>query len=591
MLKNMKIATRLFLVLGLLSVLLIAVGVFGLRGMEATSAGLESVYANQVVALKQIKAVYDSYTVRVIDPAHKVRNGNLSWAEARQLVDDTPRIIAENWEGYSASKMVEEEKRLVAQARPLFLKADAAVDRLRQILKAEDQEALSKFVVGEMYPSIEPLIEVLDKLVTIQLKVAEREYQEAARLYETTRNAALLVIILGVLLAIFYGLFTIRSITRPLGIAVDAARRVSEGNVSLKIDGESSTDEPGQLLTAMRDMIRTQREMATVADKLAAGDLTVKVNPRSEEDALGLAFSSMVEKLCRTISEVRAAASALASASAQVSATSQNLSQGTSEQASSVEETTSSLEQISATISQNADNSQQMEQMAVKGARDAEESGKAVVGTVEAMKSITAKVSIIEDIAYQTNLLALNAAIEAARAGEHGKGFAVVAMEIRKLAERSQTAATEISERAADSLKTADRSGNLLTELVPAIRKTAELVQEVAAASREQSSGVGQISKAMSQVDQVTQRNASASEELSSTAEEMAAQAESLQQLVGFFRVGTEDDSPRPRSIVRHAVVHHPTRNVVPQSVTPFAPKRQRAGSAEAKSDQDFEQF
>ncbi|PTL76430.1 methyl-accepting chemotaxis protein [Vitiosangium sp. GDMCC 1.1324] len=590
MLKNMRIATRLFLVLGLLSALLVAIGMFGLRGMETTSAGLESVYVNQVVPLKQLKEVADLYTMQVIDPAHKVRNGNMSWAEARRILDDTPRLIAENWEAYASSKMIDEEKRLYTQSKPEFLKADAAVERLRQILKAENQEALTKFVVEEMYPAIEPVTHVLDQLVDIQLEVAEKEYQEAARLYESTRNTTLMVIVLGVVLAIFYGVFTIRSITRPLGVAVDAARKVSEGNVTLKLDGETSTDEPGQLLSAMRDMLRTQREIATVADKIASGDLTVNVKPRSEEDALGLAFSSMVEKLYRTISEVRAAANALASASAQVSATSQSLSQGTSEQAASVEETTSSLEQMSATITQNAENSQQMEQMAVKGARDAEESGKAVVGTVDAMKSITAKVSIIEDIAYQTNLLALNAAIEAARAGEHGKGFAVVAMEIRKLAERSQAAANEISERATESLKTADRSGNLLNELVPSIRKTAELVQEVAAASREQSSGVSQISKAMSQVDQVTQRNASASEELSSTAEEMASQAESLQQLVGFFRVGNEGNGSRAQGFVRHAAAQ-PPRNVMAQGVAPFVPKRQGAGSAETRTEQDFEQF
>ena len=213
------------------------------------------------------------------------------------------------------------------------------------------------------------------------------------------------------------------------------------------------------------------------------------------------------------------------------------LSQGTSEQAASAEETTSSLEEMSASIQQNSDNSRQMEQVAAKGAREAEESGKAVNHTVDAMKSITEKIDIVDEIAYQTNLLALNAAIEAARAGEHGKGFAVVATEVRKLAERSQAAAKEISSLATDSVKVAENSGKLLDELVPSIKKTAELVQEVAAASREQSSGVAQINKAMAQVDQVTQRNASSAEELSSTAEELASQSEALLQLMNYFKV------------------------------------------------------
>jgi methyl-accepting chemotaxis protein len=200
-----------------------------------------------------------------------------------------------------------------------------------------------------------------------------------------------------------------------------------------------------------------------------------------------------------------------------------------------VEETTSSLEEMSASISQNAENSRQTEQMSLKGARDAEEGGKAVRETVEAMKTIAERIGIIEDIAYQTNLLALNAAIEAARAGDQGRGFAVVASEVRKLAERSQTAANEISGVASNSVKLAERSGTLLAELVPGIRKAADLVQEVAAASNEQSTGVAQINRAMAQVDQVTQRNAAAAEELASTSEEVASQAQSLQQLVSFF--------------------------------------------------------
>jgi len=198
---------------------------------------------------------------------------------------------------------------------------------------------------------------------------------------------------------------------------------------------------------------------------------------------------------------------------------------------------------MSASITQNAENSRLMEQMSSKGAMDAEASGKVVNETVEAMKAIAEKISFIEEIAYQTNLLALNAAIEAARAGEHGKGFAVVASEVRKLAERSQTSAKEIGNLASVSVQVAERSGKLLDELVPAIKKTADLVQEVASASREQSSGVNQMNKAMGQVDQVTQRNASAAEEMSSTAEELSSQAEGLMQLMAFFRT---DDSAEP---------------------------------------------
>jgi methyl-accepting chemotaxis protein len=288
-------------------------------------------------------------------------------------------------------------------------------------------------------------------------------------------------------------------------------------------------------------------EAVRVADEMAQGNLShrIQVTTSDETGKMLGALSSMSQRLAVTLGEVKNASNALASAATQVSSVAQNVNQGTSEQAASVEETSSSLQEMTASINQNAEISRQMEQVATKDAREAEEGGKAVKQTVEAMKSIAEKIDIIDEIAYQTNLLALNAAIEAARAGEHGKGFAVVAAEVRKLAERSQAAAQEISSLAGSSVKVAEQSGELLKQLVPSIQKTSELVQEVTLASREQASGVTQINKAMSAVDQVTQRNASSAEELSSTAEEMAAQAESLQQLMSFFRVDEED---RPRT-------------------------------------------
>jgi methyl-accepting chemotaxis protein len=300
-------------------------------------------------------------------------------------------------------------------------------------------------------------------------------------------------------------------------------------------------------ITGRVDLIVTRFE------DLSRGDLTRRI-PRGGMDEIGriaAAFNSLVEKLEGIISNVRSGSNSIASAAKQVASSSFSLSQGTSEQAASAEETTSSLEEMSASIQQNSENSRQMEQVAIKGAGEAEESGKAVAQTVDAMKSITLKIEIVDEIAYQTNLLALNAAIEAARAGEHGKGFAVVATEVRKLAERSQAAAKEISLLATGSVKVAEHSGELLDELVPSIKRTAELVQEVTAASLEQSAGVAQINKAMAQVDQVTQRNASAAEELSSTAEELASQSQALLEIMNYFKV-SGGDAVAPFAAQRH---------------------------------------
>jgi methyl-accepting chemotaxis protein len=300
------------------------------------------------------------------------------------------------------------------------------------------------------------------------------------------------------------------------------------------------------------------RGMVGMAQRMAGGDLRRGDDLRDERadevGQLAAAMAGMGERLAATIGEVRGGSDALASAAQQLSGTAQGLSQGTSEQAASVEETMAALQQIGASVQQNAATSRRVQEMSARGAADAEQSGGAVRETVLAMKAIAGKIGIVEEIAYQTNLLALNAAIEAARAGEHGKGFAVVATEVRKLAERSQQAAKDISAMAGKSVAVAERSGELLASLVPSIRETAELVREVATASAQQSVGVTQIDRAVQHMDQVTQHNASASEELASTAEELAGQAEALQQLMATFRVDGAPAGPVHAPVLRNRI-------------------------------------
>jgi methyl-accepting chemotaxis protein len=283
------------------------------------------------------------------------------------------------------------------------------------------------------------------------------------------------------------------------------------------------------------------RAAVAAADQVAEGDLRVaiEVNSTDETGQLAQALKTMVEKLRGIVADVQSTSDNVASGSQQLSANSEEMSQGATEQAASAEEASSSMEQMAANIKQNADNAVQTEKIALKSAEDAVAGGKAVSETVTAMKQIAQKISIIEEIARQTDLLALNAAIEAARAGEHGKGFAVVASEVRKLAERSQTAAGEIGRLSGTSVEVAERAGEMLTRMVPDIQKTAELVQEISAASNEQNSGAEQVNKAIQQLDQVIQQNASASEEMASTAEELSSQAEQLQEAIAFFKLDT----------------------------------------------------
>ncbi len=275
------------------------------------------------------------------------------------------------------------------------------------------------------------------------------------------------------------------------------------------------------------------------AKAMAKGDFTQKLSIAQKDEIgnLAEALNDMVDRLRDVVQNVKSASENVASGSEEMSSSSEELSQGATEQASNIEEVSSSMEQMAANIQQNTDNAQETEKIASKAAQDAEDGGKAVTDTVQAMKDIADKISIIEEIARQTNLLALNAAIEAARAGEAGKGFAVVAAEVRKLAERSGQAANEISELSSSSVDVAEKAGGMLKQMVPDIKKTAELVQEIAASSREQNSGAEQVNKAVQQLDQVIQQNASASEEMSSTAEELSSQAQQLQDTMSFFRV------------------------------------------------------
>ncbi|MGC4001330.1 MAG: methyl-accepting chemotaxis protein [Anaeromyxobacter sp.] len=423
---------------------------------------------------------------------------------------------------------------------------------VRDQIRAANTAGAANLLQGEFLEAAVALRVKVKELLDANAAAAEATAKVNADLARQAVRSMITIAALAFALAVLLGILIARSISEPVRSLVAAANRMASGDVDIEVKIDRQ-DEVGVLAAAFGEMVHAMRGVTRAAQDIAAGNLAVEVRARSDRDELMKALAAMVAKLSEVVQGVQSAAHNVAGGSQQLNASSEQLSQGATEQASSIEEISSSMEQMSANIRQNADNSTQTEKIASKAAAAAREGGEAVARTVEAMKQIAGKISIIGEISRQTNLLALNAAIEAARAGEHGKGFAVVASEVRKLAERSQKAAGEITELSGTSVAVAEKAGDLLARILPDVQRTAELVLEITSASREQDSGAAQITKAIQQLDQVIQQNASAAEETSATAEELTSQASQLQATIAFFRVDAGAAPAPARSASRPA--------------------------------------
>jgi methyl-accepting chemotaxis protein len=485
----------------------------------------------------------------IINAGTVIRIGNYRG----QLYRD-PRVIEDAVKGFAgldhAVETLRAKTRNDVNLRQLAAIKDAAQKYRQALLDFLDNYKALQELAGKRLEAATAVQDAAEETAKAALDATQKIANEAVASLASASSIMIVGLIVAILLGIVIAVVLTKAVTGPVIKGVGFAKAMAEGDFTRLLD----------------------------------------IDQKDEMGVLASSLNEMVGKLREVVAEVQSASENVASGSEELSASAQSMSQGATEQAASVEEISSSMEQMSSNIKQNAENAQQTQSIAVKAAQDAREGGEAVVSAVAAMKNIAEKISIIEEIARQTNLLALNAAIEAARAGEHGKGFAVVAAEVRKLAERSGSAAAEISELSSSSVQVAERAGSMLTKMVPDIQRTADLVQEIAAASQEQNSGAEQINKAIQQLDQVVQQNASASEEMASTSEELSSQAEQLQSTMAFFRV---DGMGRSHARAVKALPSATARRAATRPARPAAPKAASGGVGIDLDDKDddFERF
>jgi len=509
--KDLSIKTRLLALVGTLLALLIVSSISGIARLKGSNDSLATVYNDRVIPLRQLKAVSDGYGNGIVDTAVKVGVGAMTPADGLQSLHAARTTIAREWQAYLATYLIPEEVTLAAQAAPLMKRADAAADQLDGLLKAGDAEAIKAFAAKDMYGATDPVAGVLDKLTAVQLDVAAAEYQQSQVTYQRVLWSNGIVVSIAVVAAAWFAWVLVRSVTRAIDEAVKVAETVADGDLRSHIVVRSR-DETGRLLAALQ---------------------------RMNANLVGI------------VGDVRGASESIATGSSQIANGNADLSQRTEEQASNLQQTAASMEQLTATVKHNADTAQVATQLASTASGSAERGGAVMGQVVATMDEITASskrvvdiIGVIDGIAFQTNILALNAAVEAARAGEQGRGFAVVASEVRSLAQRSGAAAREIKALIGDSVAKVENgtrlvadAGQTMEDIVNQVKRVNDMIGEISSASREQSTGIGQIGDAVTQLDQVTQQNAALVEESAAAAESLNQQAAQLSRVVATFKL------------------------------------------------------
>lgn len=487
MFNNLKIGIKLYFLVGFLSAFLIMIGYLGLHSAKQSNAGLDTVYKDRVVPLKDLKVIADMYAVNIVDVSHKVRNGNLEWNDGRGKIEEAVTIITKSWQEYLATSLVPEEKKLVEDILPMMKTADRAVSKLLDIFQRADNDALATFTSDELYPAIDPISGKFSDLVELQLKVAREIYENSSKAYHQAKTLSIASILLGVLLTTALSYIIIRSITSSVGKASAMAENMAGGDFTAKLD-INQKDEIGLMASSLNAMAEQLRSMV--------GDIVHGVHQLTSSSSDLVTVSN---QLTSAAGDTADKSGAVAAAVEEMSVNIQSVSAAMEQSSSNVNMVASSAEEMTSTvneIAQNAEKARSISEGAVKQSQLASEKMTALGASAEKIGRVTETIS---EISEQTNLLALNATIEAARAGEAGKGFAVVANEIKELARQTATATVDIKDQINEMQLTTSTTVADMKNISAVIDEINSVISGIATAVEEQSAASGEISNNIAQ--------------------------------------------------------------------------------------------